>query len=215
LGETKSALRDRMRKARGAVVGKQRLSAAREAGERLSDVLAELGAGLVAGFRARGTEIDVSDTWQHLLRRGVVLAWPRVVTSPNPDALNDAGDTGDAYDPRLAFHLWPPSGPWVRGRFGIEEPPARAPCIPACALDVVIAPGLAFDAGGGRLGYGGGYYDRVAREVSMAGRGIVVGLAFACQMIDHVPQQPHDMRVHRVVTERAVYHQSEPAEGAR
>ena len=69
--------------------------------------------------------------------------------------------------------------------------------------DLIVAPGVAFDRRGGRLGYGKGYYDRFLHQV----RGDVTKLAvcFECQLLAEIPVLPHDIRMDLVVTENAVY----------
>ena len=60
----------------------------------------------------------------------------------------------------------------------------------------VLVPGLAFDRHGGRLGYGGGYYDRF-----LAGRDVPrIALAYDFQLVDRVPTEPHDVPMHAIVT---------------
>ena len=85
------------------------------------------------------------------------------------------------------------------GAFGIPEPQGEA-ADPA-SIDLTLVPGAAFDKSGGRLGRGGGYYDRYLPLV----RGLTVGLAFECQMLETVPREAHDIGIQRVVTESAVY----------
>ena len=92
-----------------------------------------------------------------------------------------------------------PGQPLHQGPFGIWEPAGPALDAP---LDWALVPGLAFDRWGGRLGRGGGYYDRF-----LAGTGAALaGLAFECQLVGRVPAQPHDVKMHLVITQRAVYH---------
>lgn len=70
-------------------------------------------------------------------------------------------------------------------------------------IDLVVVPGVAFDRLGGRLGHGKGYYDKLlagARPDTA-----LVALAFECQLFDEVPMLPHDVYVHKVITEIAVY----------
>jgi len=89
----------------------------------------------------------------------------------------------------------------VPGRFGILEPPAdccRGP--EAFAPDVILAPGVAFDLQGARLGFGGGYYDRLL-ALPMAANAFVVGLAYAFQLLPRLPADPWDRPVDAVVTE--------------
>lgn len=64
--------------------------------------------------------------------------------------------------------------------------------------DLILTPLLAFDGAGGRLGQGGGYYDRTFAALPEA---IRIGLAFAGQEVDHLALEPHDIRLHGVLTE--------------
>lgn len=84
------------------------------------------------------------------------------------------------------------------GYRGIAEPPAEFPVAPA-EVDVFVVPGLLFDRAGRRLGQGGGHFDRLlaqAREGALR-----VGLCYAAQVIEELPEAPWDVAVHRVVTE--------------
>jgi 5-formyltetrahydrofolate cyclo-ligase len=90
------------------------------------------------------------------------------------------------------------------GRFGILEPravlrerPDRN--IDPCELDLLVIPGVAFDRRGGRIGHGRGYFDRLLIEVRESAT--LIGLAFDCQVFDHVPTEPHDVPMDLVVTE--------------
>lgn len=91
---------------------------------------------------------------------------------------------------------------------GILEPPPERRSVTARrigpeSLDLILAPGVAFDRRGGRIGQGGGYYDRLLAR--LAPETPVVALAFECQLFDQVPVLPQDVRVHKVATEAAVY----------
>ena len=90
----------------------------------------------------------------------------------------------------------------VPGRYGILEP-REALCRPpeSFAPDLILVPGLAFDRRGNRLGFGGGYYDRLL-ALPMAAGAFVVGLAFAFQLLDQLPAEPWDRPVNAVVTDR-------------
>ena len=92
--------------------------------------------------------------------------------------------------------------------FGILEPPEplRALADRAIAVgevDLVVVPGVAFDEGGARLGWGRGFYDRLLR-VAPPGA-CLVALAFECQVFPALPAEPHDVRMDLVITEAAVY----------
>ncbi len=91
---------------------------------------------------------------------------------------------------------------------GILEPKPElrgraATTLDAKDLDLIIAPGLAFDRRGGRLGYGKGYYDKLLRQVRGDATKLAVG--FECQLFAEVPVLPHDVRMDIIVTEKAVY----------
>ena len=89
------------------------------------------------------------------------------------------------------------------GAFGIAEPdPACCPETSPTLLDFARGPGLAFDRSGHRLGRGRGYYDRLLAEISPAC--FRAGFFFACQELAEVPREPHDQRLHAVVTEREI-----------
>lgn len=89
------------------------------------------------------------------------------------------------------------------GNYDILEP--KEEClrpVPADSIDVVLMPGVAFDLTGGRLGYGGGYYDRFLEKCSP--RCMLIAVAFEVQIIEHVPCADHDARIHKIVTEKRV-----------
>jgi 5-formyltetrahydrofolate cyclo-ligase len=89
----------------------------------------------------------------------------------------------------------------IPGQFGIREPVFdQARIIPPDTFDLVLVPGAAFTADGGRLGRGGGFYDRLLGAPGF--RAFKVGVCFHRQIVDAVPTEPHDQRVHRVVTEK-------------
>ena len=86
------------------------------------------------------------------------------------------------------------------GYRGIPEPRASCEEVPLARIEWVLVPGVAFDADGRRLGYGGGFYDRLLPGVpATAPR---VAGAFEMQIVDHVPTAPHDIGVDIVVTEQ-------------
>ena len=71
-------------------------------------------------------------------------------------------------------------------------------------VTLVIMPGAAFDPKGNRLGYGGGYYDRLLSRLRR--RIPLVALAYEEQLVDSLPSGPHDIRVHMIVTDQRVIH---------
>jgi 5-formyltetrahydrofolate cyclo-ligase len=86
------------------------------------------------------------------------------------------------------------------GVFGTRHPNAAEPVIHP---DFVIAPLAAFDRGGGRIGYGAGYYDQAIADLKARGRPLrIAGIAFACQEVEDVPVLEHDARLQTIATER-------------
>jgi 5-formyltetrahydrofolate cyclo-ligase len=101
------------------------------------------------------------------------------------------------------FLLSDPARQLRPGYCGIPEPdPARADLLDPGELDLVLVPGSAFDRRGGRLGYGGGYYDRFL--AAAAPQALRVGLAFDLQVVEPLPLLPHDQRLHYLVSESGV-----------
>ncbi|WP_085441155.1 5-formyltetrahydrofolate cyclo-ligase [Magnetofaba australis] len=101
------------------------------------------------------------------------------------------------------------------GAFGVSEPVERANSLSGAALtqfDVLFLPLLGFDAFGGRLGYGGGYYDRALSHIVRRDQGgpLVIGVAFERQRVERLPLEPHDIRLDGVVTESGI-HWASPA----
>lgn len=88
-----------------------------------------------------------------------------------------------------------PAGGW-----GLREP--EGPAEPLSTVAVVVVPGVAFDARGGRLGYGKGYYDRtIARARQTPSPPLFVGFGLSLQLVDEVPMGASDQRLDAVVTE--------------
>ena len=110
---------------------------------------------------------------------------------------------------RLWFAPYDPGTPLRANRFGILEPalPARH-WVRAPGLDLVLMPLVAFDAGGNRLGMGGGFYDKSLAFLRHRGawhKPQLVGLAHEFQRVAALAPQPWDVPLHAVVTDRAVY----------
>ena len=145
----------------------------------LRDCLPPAGA-CVAGFWPLGEEIDIRPLLHALQERGHKIGLP---VTPN---------RGE----KLTFRLWQPGDVLITERFGTMRPEGDV-MVP----DVVLVPLLAFDARGGRLGYGGGFYDRTL--AALPGR-FRLGCAFAAQQVDVVPIGPYDVRLDAVATENGI-----------
>lgn len=98
----------------------------------------------------------------------------------------------------MEFRHWNPDDPLVAGPFGTSHPAGTSDVLNP---DVIIAPLLAFDAHMGRLGQGGGYYDRAFARHPDAMR---IGIAWSVQQVDNVPMDPWDLPLDAVLTETSL-----------
>jgi len=137
---------------------------------------------VVAGYAARGGELDPAPLLARFVAAGARLALPVALDRDAPLAFRAAGDAA-AYTPDI---------------FGIPGPPPGAPVL---IPDLIIAPVLAFDRRGGRLGQGAGCYDRTLAALRAAGPVRVVGLAYAGQEVAAVPFDDHDQPLDAILTE--------------
>ena len=159
--------------------------AAEEAAERLPlDDLPPFD--VVAGYHAIGAELNPWPALRRLAANGARIVLPV------------AAEAGAA----LQFRAWNAEQPLTPDAARVPAPTDFAERL---TPQLVIAPLLAFDAEGYRLGQGGGYYDRTIQALRAQGRVFVVGLAYAGQQVDRVPRDPHDQPLDAIVTETG-YH---------
>lgn len=185
-----------MKERRVALSPATRERAAAEASVRLA-ALPELGAAAargacVAGFAATRGELDPRAALEAVRAAGARLAFPRV---------------DDAAVPRLRLHLADDAtGEHALrpGTYGIDEPDVAAPEVAPGDVAVMVVPGLAFDAAGRRLGFGGGYYDELLAGGAGGRPAFLVGYGYDFQMVDVCPADARDRRVDCVVTEARV-----------
>jgi 5-formyltetrahydrofolate cyclo-ligase len=139
----------------------------------------------VLTFLAFGNEIDLNS----LIERWPEKQWlvPRVV---------EGSDLSPGQKPYLMIHPYDPTR-LVRHRFGMLEPDSSMPSIDPTDVDLVLVPGVAFDRRGGRIGYGGGFYDRL---LPLANQSTHVGVTFEELMFASIPMEPWDCRVEWIVT---------------
>ena len=146
-------------------------------------------AGTIAGFVAIRGEADPATALAQARARGAVVVYPRVVAAV----------------PRLRFHRADAPADLVPGPYGLLEPAPSCPELPVETIDVMLVPGLAFDLGGRRLGFGGGYYDETAARLRAVDRGVLVGFGYDFQIVPHCPAGAGDALIDWVVTDmRAV-----------
>jgi 5-formyltetrahydrofolate cyclo-ligase len=135
-----------------------------------------------SGYHALGSELDPSPLIRFLGRTGAMLALP----------------VAEAHDRPLVFRVWDPDDPLTPDALGVPSPPSTASVL---TPGLIIAPLLAFDRRGGRLGQGGGHYDRTIAELRAHRPVFVLGLAYAGQEVDEAPMEPHDQRLDAILTE--------------
>ncbi|HCE71390.1 MAG TPA: 5-formyltetrahydrofolate cyclo-ligase, partial [Ruegeria sp.] len=100
----------------------------------------------------------------------------------------------------LRFSLWSPEGPLREGPFGAMVPETDDWMEP----EILIVPLVAFDSRGGRLGYGGGFYDRTLQGLRAKRATLAIGFAFDAQEAEALPLEPTDQPLDMVVTESRV-----------
>jgi 5-formyltetrahydrofolate cyclo-ligase len=142
---------------------------------------------IVAGYRPQGSEVDPQPVLDAILGFDPGFATPVL-----PVAVDKASP--------LRFRHWNPHDRLVPDAFGIPAPP---PSAPELVPNLVIAPLLAFDRKGGRLGQGAGHYDRTLAKLRRDRPVFMLGLAFAGQELEELPQDPHDQRLDAILTETA------------
>jgi 5-formyltetrahydrofolate cyclo-ligase len=138
-------------------------------------------ASVVLAYAALPAELDPMPGVSALRKRGATIAYPRI-ESPGV----------------LGIHEIEHESALVEGPFGLSEPRAGEPRVEAELVDAVIVPAVAFDLQGLRLGYGGGYYDRLLP--ALRPDCVRIGVAFDEQVLAQLPAEEHDESVDIVVT---------------
>jgi 5-formyltetrahydrofolate cyclo-ligase len=184
----KAALRRQLIAARDALPPATR----RELSARITSQLLALDAyrqaSCVLAYMSFGSEFDTAALVTDALASGKQLCLPRVDRSTR----------------RLEVHyVENPAGDLQTGTWGIREPRAECPPADLAGIDFVLLPGVAFTPQCDRLGYGGGFYDRLIPR--FAQRPPLVAASFALQIRDTVPLDANDQRVDVVITEHSFY----------
>jgi len=180
--EEKAALRTRLLTARAARPQEQRTAAGRAIRDALLERPEVQMAGTIAAYYSVGTEPDTRGLLFALWKRGSYVLLPLL----RPDG-----------DLDWASYEGPES--LVPGPRGLLEPgePPRGPGAVARA-DVVLAPALAVDPAGNRLGRGGGSYDRALARVGPLVP--LIALVYDAELVERVPAEPHDVKVRAAVS---------------
>jgi len=136
-------------------------------------------------FASRADEVDTSVLLTRAIQAGKEVLLPRLTAAGGLEFAS----LGDPDLLRI-------------GRFGIPEPPPDRPAVQLDDHTLVLVPGLAFDLDGGRLGRGGGYYDRAfAMDRRAALAPVLIGVGFSFQLVERVPMSALDVRLDGVVSD--------------
>ncbi|MGB5366799.1 MAG: 5-formyltetrahydrofolate cyclo-ligase [Polyangiales bacterium] len=176
----KQALRNQMRMVRGALPQSACEARSAEIRKRLVGVAELERAATVLAFASIGSEVQTRPIIEEAWSAGKRVALPRV--------------DGD----ELRLHLIHSQAPLTVGAFSVPEPAEDAPVIEPDEIDFALIPGLALDPRGYRIGYGGGYYDRLIPRLSNA---CTCAVGYDFQLISEVPELPFDVSVDLVITD--------------
>ena len=150
---------------------------------RLSEVLAGYRGVPLAGYMPIRSEIDPIPAMEEAAAHGPVCV--PVIRAPRQP---------------LAFSRWEPGMAMQEGPFGAMIPLRDNFLDP----EILIVPLVAFDRNGGRLGYGGGFYDRTLEKLRAVRPTLAIGFAYAAQESDNLPLEPTDQPLDMIVTEAHV-----------
>lgn len=134
----------------------------------------------LAGYMAMRTEIDPTAAMEEASAHGPVGV-PMILGAGQP----------------LKFRLWEPGVEMIAGEFGAFIPAEGDWMTP----EIVIVPLVAYDLTGGRLGYGGGFYDRTLEGLRANQATLAIGFAYTAQQADSIPLEPTDQPLNLMITE--------------
>lgn len=173
---SKHTLRLQMRACRAALSPQENAAFSALIAARLREVTSQTDAPAVAVYLATSEEANLDEFINWLLANGQ-----------------------DVYAPHTSGFALLKSLKLVNmGKFKVREPQGALVQVPHTTIFLV--PGLAFDRFGGRLGFGGGWYDRALARFPQA---LKIGIAFDCQIVDEVPREPHDVKMDLVISPSA------------
>ncbi len=136
-------------------------------------------------FYSMNKELDTIRIIEHACSHGKTIGIPRTIKMGE-----------------MMIHEYKPGDPLVTASFGAEEPTAEAPEMAVEDIDLIIMPCVTCNDKGERVGYGGGFYDRVLADFE----GITVLPYFSKLQTLDIPMEEHDQKVDYVITEKSVVH---------
>ena len=141
-------------------------------------------AGVIGLYAPIHNEVDTAEVCAQALATAKKVLYPAV-----------CGD-------KLEFRRILAPGMLQKGTFGILEPAVSCEPLDPSDADLVVIPGIAFDAAGKRIGYGKGYYDKTLHHLE--GQGKLVGFCYDFQLVDAIAGEPHDVLMDLLITEKRV-----------
>ena len=184
----KRKIRGRMRESRDSLGMRDVHLRSEEVGAALWQLIAERRSVRIMFYIAFGSEVRTQECIARSIESGKTTIVPVC--------------TGDGRGQLLPSRLLDLQSEVEAGRFGIPEPkPEFLRPFPPERIDLIVVPGLAFDEGGHRIGYGGGCYDRFLARCPQA---LSVGLAYETQILESVVTAAWDLPVHYVITDDRV-----------
>ncbi len=180
--DPKKLLRERMKGERRAAA-KARPDAGVHAAANFMRAITPAKGAVVSLYFPMRDELDTEPLAAALIEAGARVALPVVAKKKSP----------------LLFRAYAPGDDLVPGSYGELIPADTAPEV---TPEIMVIPLLAFNRDGGRLGYGGGYYDRTLEGLRKTGAPVAVGYAFGAQEVDALPLSPLDQPLDWIVTER-------------
>ena len=181
----KSVLRRKMLGERNQLSWKQTQQSSEQIGLNLQAFPQFQRAGIILFYATWGKEVDTLPMISLALESGKRVSLPIVRAKERDMLLAEIRHPGDL----------------APGYCSIPEPRAEARLIAFEAVDVVIVPGLAFDSFGYRLGYGGGYYDRLLKKLGFQ---TLIGLAYNSQVLSQIPHESYDVPIDWIITENKI-----------
>ena len=137
----------------------------------------------IGGYYPVNFEVDDLDTLKELEKKNFNISLPKIKKNFDMD-----------------FYKWSFNEPLKINKYGIPEPVSKILVCP----DVLLVPLVAFDGKLNRLGYGGGYYDRLIEKLTKKKKILKIGLALSFQKIDKIPVNKYDQKLDYIVTNKYI-----------
>ncbi|QXE17510.1 5-formyltetrahydrofolate cyclo-ligase [Clostridium sp. 001] len=140
-------------------------------------------ANIIFIFVSYGSEVDTHRIIKKALEQGKNICVPKVISKEDGMVAVRIHDFNELKS----------------GAYGILEPEDTKFKVEEASIDLCYIPGVAFDKRGGRVGYGGGYYDRFFKKLRENSKKIA--LAYRFQVLDEVPMEKHDMFIDGIISD--------------